>query len=53
MANASAIWKTSVYGVSAYHAKCLRCDWQSRRFNMPEQAVMAAKKHAVKHLKGS
>jgi hypothetical protein len=40
-----AIVETDVYGVKAYHARCLECGWESKRKDREVQAVADAKKH--------
>lgn len=40
-----AIVETDVYGVKAYHARCLECGWESRRKDYENQAITDAKKH--------
>jgi hypothetical protein len=49
----SAIYSTDVYGMTAYHSKCLEpgCDWESKRYDSIKLAQNAAQKHAQKHFK--
>lgn len=46
----STIVETDVFGVKAYHTKCLEpgCKFESKRFSTVKQAQEAAKKHAEK-----
>ena len=49
----SAIYSTDVYGMTAYHSKCLEpgCVWESKRYDSIKLAQNAAQKHAQKHFK--
>lgn len=40
-----AIVETDVYGVKAYHCRCLECGWESKRKDREKQAVEDSKKH--------
>jgi hypothetical protein len=42
------IYETNVLGVKAYHAKCLCCDFKSKRFDKESTAVKVAKAHRCK-----
>ncbi len=44
------IFETDAYGAKAYHAKCLNCDWETRRFDHQETALAWAKRH-IRHTK--
>jgi len=46
----SAVVETDVFGVKAYHSKCLEpgCKFESKRFSTMKKAQEAAKKHAEK-----
>lgn len=44
------IFETEAYGAKAYHAKCLECDWETRKFDHQETALAWAKRH-VRHIK--
>lgn len=39
------IVETNVLGQLAYHARCLECNWTSRRFETEARAVAVAKEH--------
>lgn len=40
-----AIIETEVFGVKAYHCKCLKCGWESKRKNSEESAIDLGRKH--------
>lgn len=40
-----AIYETDVYGVKAYHAKCLECGWETKRFSKQSTAVRHGEGH--------
>jgi len=43
-----AIVETSVFGVKAYHCKCLTCGWKSKPRDTESQAVTVGKAHRCK-----
>jgi hypothetical protein len=43
------IYETDVLGVKAYHARCLECGWQTKRFDREKTAVAAARTHGAEH----
>jgi len=45
MSTKVAIVETDVFGVKAYHAKCLGCGWMTKRFNRQNTAVKHARDH--------
>lgn len=42
------IFETDVLGAKAYHARCLKCGWQCKRYDREAAAVHLAKKHRCK-----
>jgi len=42
------IIESDVFGVKAFHCKCFKCGWQSKRKDREKQAVEIAKKHRCK-----
>lgn len=47
--NQIAIIETEVYGVTAYEATCLDCDWHTRRFDRIATARRQAREHGATH----
>ena len=42
------VYETSVFGVKAYHTRCLECGKETKRRDKESQAVKDAKKHVCK-----
>lgn len=40
-----AIHETDVCGVKAYHARCVTCGWETRRYDREKTAVKHARAH--------
>ena len=51
--NKIVIIETDVFGVKAYHAECLDCNWKSKRYDKEGQAGKVAQKHGASHIKKS